>query len=413
MIRRLLTHLVLLPTPTTTSFAFPPHHYPMPRHRRSARLQGQQQHQPPSMMPQNRSSSSATTTTTTTDYNSSMTVAELRDLLKKRGLPVSGIKSDLVDRLTIISSDAPAAVSNKPNKRIKATKSKTDSKSSSSAAAAKADSYYLPRTREHQLQSKQQSSSSSLIVIGVDEAGRGPLAGPVVAAAAIVPTNISGIIDSKKITKETERERLYEELIASPNIRYAVAIVSAQRIDEINILQATLEGMRMAVEGVMGVRTSSVGDDNVASAKRMEVSYIVTGGGNDDDDVAKAKTASTTTTTTETTTTSSSSYHALIDGNKIPKEMPCEAESMTKGDGREYSIGAASILAKVTRDRLMHEYDKLYPEYNLSQHKGYPTAAHMNAVSKFGASPIHRRTFAPLKHWEFDENGKIIGNKKS
>ncbi|EED92664.1 predicted protein, partial [Thalassiosira pseudonana CCMP1335] len=183
-------------------------------------------------------------------------------------------------------------------------------------------------------------------VVGVDEAGRGPLAGPVVAAAAIVPTNIEGVIDSKKITKEEDRERLYEELVSSPGIRYAVAIVSAQRIDEINILQATLEGMRMAVQGVMDM---------------------------------------------------DSYYFALIDGNKIPKDMPCSSESITKGDGREYSIGAASIIAKVTRDRLMHEYDAKYPEYNLKQHKGYPTVAHMSAVRKHGASLIHRRTFAPLK----------------
>ena len=88
--------------------------------------------------------------------------------------------------------------------------------------------------------------------------------------------------------------------------------------------------------------------------------------------------------------------------------MPCECESLTKGDGREYSIGAASILAKVTRDRLMHEYSEMYPEYNLSQHKGYPTAAHMEAVKQFGASPIHRRTFAPLKRMKFDADGKVV-----
>ena len=161
----------------------------------------------------------------------------------------------------------------------------------------------------------------------------------------------------------------------------------------------------MAVEGVMGVRRvedDGDGSKNVASVERMEDTYIVTGGVDDNDEATTAKAA-----------TTSTSYYALIDGNKIPKEMPCNAESMTKGDGREYSIGAASILAKETRDRLMHDYDKMYPEYNLSQHKGYPTAAHMSAVGKFGASPIHRRTFAPLKHWEFDKNGKIIGDKKS
>jgi len=216
---------------------------------------------------------------------------------------------------------------------------------------------------------------------------------PVVCSAAIVPTDIAGIIDSKKITKEEERERLYEELIASPDIRYAVAVVSAQRIDEINILQATLEGMRLATEAVMNMdkdkQPKGKKGANVASAERKEISYVITGG-----TVDKSQ--------------RSCSYYTLIDGNKLPKDMPCECESLTKGDGREYSIGAASILAKVTRDRLMHEYSEKYPEYNLSQHKGYPTAAHMEAVKQFGASPIHRRTFAPLKHMKFDGDGKVV-----
>lgn len=218
-----------------------------------------------------------------------------------------------------------------------------------------------------------------------------------VAAAAIVPTDIAGIIDSKKITSEDERERLYEEIVASPDIRYAVGIVSAQRIDEINILQATLEGMRMATEAVIGINsgkeTKGKGE-NIASAERNDLSYVITGG--------SIPIAS-------DTKKSNSSYYALIDGNRTPKNMPCQCETVVKGDGKEYSIGAASILAKVTRDRLMHEYDQKYPEYNLSQHKGYPTAAHMSIVKKIGASPIHRRTFAPLKHMEFDKNGKIIG----
>lgn len=251
----------------------------------------------------------------------------------------------------------------------------------------------LPRTRELQLQAaaqKMECTSSNLVIIGVDEAGRGPLAGPIVAAAAVVPTNINGIVDSKKITKEDERERLFEELLISPGIRYAVAIVSPRRIDEINILQATLEGMKMAVEAVMKIdsETRKGTEINVASAVRNEMSYVITGG--------------------TPTSKIDESYYALIDGNKIPKDMSCPSETLVKGDGREYSIAAASILAKVTRDRLMHEYDKLYPKYNLSQHKGYPTAAHMDAVKEFGASPIHRRTFAPLKHMTFDEEGNII-----
>ena len=241
---------------------------------------------------------------------------------------------------------------------------------------------------------------------------------PVVAATAIVPTNIASIIDSKKITKEDERKRMYEELIHSPGIRYAVAVISAKRIDEVNILQATLEGMRMAVAGVMNIDSEIQVEkgkvSNVASAERNDSSYVITGGS------PKNK-------------KTNEIYYALIDGNKVPKEMPCQCESLVKGDGHEYSIGAASILAKVTRDRLMHEYDNMYPKYNLGQHKGehhgvsvllnkhllnisdltvhlgYPTAAHMSAVQKFGASPIHRRTFAPLKHMKFDEHGNIIG----
>ncbi|KAL7451304.1 hypothetical protein ACHAWC_003130 [Mediolabrus comicus] len=376
--------------------------------RRSARLNA-----PPSPSASLSSNKKRNTSTTTAyakstnnsddDDYSSMKVAELRELLKKRGMVVSGVKSQLVERL-LLKEDTnnvnnekeeeagDATIKQHRRKRVKATTSSI--KSTAAAATAKTESYYLPRTREKQLQSKQNNNNKTLQVIGVDEAGRGPLAGPVVAAAAIVPTNISGIIDSKKITNEEERERLYEELIASSNIKYAVAVISAQRIDEINILQATLEGMRMAVEGVMGIRKVDNEKNNVVSAKRKEVSYIVTGGMDHD------------------STSSSSSYHALIDGNKVPKDMPCEAEALVKGDGREYSIGAASVLAKVTRDRLMHEYNALYPEYNLSQHKGYPTAAHMSAVSKFGASPIHRRTFAPLKHMEFDKDGKVIGSKK-
>jgi len=175
-------------------------------------------------------------------------------------------------------------------------------------------------------------------------------------------------------------------------------VVSAKRIDEINILQATLEAMRIAVDAVMRIddkeESVNAAEKNVASAKRNEVSYVVTSR------TSKAEVKG---------IHERRTFHALIDGNKIPKDMPCDAESLVKGDGREYLIGAASILAKVTRDRLMHEYDEMYPMYNLKQHKGYPTAAHMAAVKKYGASPIHRRTFAPLKHMTFNEDGKILG----
>jgi len=232
------------------------------------------------------------------------------------------------------------------------------------------------RTRESQLE--------GFKVIGVDEAGRGPLAGPVVAAAAIVPHTLEGVMDSKLLVKEEERERMYEELIKSPGIRWAVAVIDAARIDEINILQATLEGMRMATSGVVSPQHGGE-----VCVKRQGC-YVVCG-------PAGKKQRKT------------DKYYALIDGNRLPKDMPCDdAETIVKGDSKEYCIAAASILAKVTRDRLMRGYDKLYPAFELWKHKGYPTAAHMALVRKHGASPIHRRTFAPLKHMSFDEDGRIL-----
>lgn len=264
----------------------------------------------------------------------------------------------------------------------------------------------LPRTRENEL--RLMHSPADLQVIGIDEAGRGPLAGPVVAAAAIIPTDIPGVMDSKKLTKEEDREALYDKIISSPNARWSIAIGDAGRIDEINILQATLECMRNATMGVINV-PSTVQSDSSIGRREMEASSTISGcyivcGINDEhgkpidlnDDVERVRRVT------------FAKYYALIDGNRCPKDMPCEAESMVKGDSREYAIAAASILAKVTRDRLMHEYDVLYPQYELKRHKGYPTSAHMASVRKFGASPIHRRTFAPLKHMSFDDEGRII-----
>ena len=260
----------------------------------------------------------------------------------------------------------------------------------------------LPRAREKSLQKSLENDR--LMVIGVDEAGRGPLAGPVVAAAALLPVNIPGITDSKKITKEEERERLYEEIVAAPGVRWAAAVVDAPRIDEINILQATMEAMKMATTAIMD---SPKGKGCIKEASVDRTGCYVVCGANDDSGraIEAADAAATALSAGEDV---DDSYYALIDGNRVPKEMPCEAEPMVKGDSREYCIGTASLIAKVTRDRLMHAYDELYPEYNLQQHKGYPTAAHMSAVFKHGASPIHRRTFAPLKHMSFDKDGRIV-----
>jgi ribonuclease HII len=365
-------------------------------------------------------------------------------------------RAKTTSKTTTIKKKSAAKVKKEPTKEAES-KSVRVKKSSTVAC--------LPRTRELELQSEHCHGGAAavnvnqhvneLIVFGVDEAGRGPLCGPVVAAAAYMPVgmDIPGIVDSKKITKEEERERLYDCIVNNNDnnndngggVRWAVAIIDAARIDEINILQATMEGMRLACEALVtktGIHAPSQQDNKnrvmVASAQEKGC-YVVysgsitgTGGTSTDADAGLAdanKEDSTAVTiisdnptndgegeiitTTEppcTSTTHTSTYCALVDGNRCPTSMPdnCASESIIKGDSKEYCIAAASILAKVTRDRLMREYDTLYPAYNLAQHKGYPTKAHIQAVMTHGASPQHRRTFAPLKHMTFDQNGKQV-----
>lgn len=176
-------------------------------------------------------------------------------------------------------------------------------------------------------------------VCGCDEAGRGPLCGPVVAAAVILPCDfpIEGLNDSKKLS-EKKREQLYT-LITENAIAYGIAEASPAEIDEINILNASMLAMRRAVEKL------TVPAD-----------------------------------------------FALIDGN-CSRGFNIPTETIIKGDAKSASVAAASILAKVTRDRLCAEQDKLYPEYGIAKHKGYPTKEHMEAVRKYGPSPIHRITF--------------------
>ena len=176
-------------------------------------------------------------------------------------------------------------------------------------------------------------------VCGCDEAGRGPLCGPVVAAAVILPRGlvIEGLDDSKKLT-EKKRERLFE-VIKEKALAYAIAEASAAEIDEINILNASMLAMRRAVEAL------PIAAD-----------------------------------------------FALIDGN-TSRGFAIPTETVVGGDAKSYSIAAASILAKVTRDRGCAELDKEYPEYGIAKHKGYPTKDHMEAVRVHGPSPIHRRTF--------------------
>ena len=280
----------------------------------------------------------------------------------------------------------------------------------------------LARTRELQLV----NDRPSIRVIGIDEAGRGPLAGPVVAAAIVAPLDVLGVMDSKQITNEAQREILFEQIIAMPNVQWAVAIMDASKIDQINILQATLEAMKLAATAIIHPppmdhvhrypKISAIhnkgcyvvcSDDSILNP--INVPHVA------DAAIATATNAATTITATSSTDVTPNlhdTYYALIDGNRLPKQMPCPAETMVKGDSKEYCIAAASILAKVSRDRLMHEYHNLYPQYNFKQHKGYPTAAHIAAIHSFGVSPIHRRTFAPLKHMTFHpENGSIMDDK--
>ena len=176
-------------------------------------------------------------------------------------------------------------------------------------------------------------------VCGCDEAGRGPLCGPVVAAAVILPKDavIEGLDDSKKLT-EKKREKLFD-IIKETAIAYAIAEASPEEIDEINILNASMLAMRRAVEML---------------PKKADF--------------------------------------ALIDGNHS-RDFDIPTEAVVKGDSKSYSIAAASILAKVTRDRGCIELDRQFPMYGIAKHKGYPTKEHMDAMREYGPSPIHRRTF--------------------
>ena len=176
-------------------------------------------------------------------------------------------------------------------------------------------------------------------ICGVDEAGRGPLAGPVCAAAVILPPDIQieGLNDSKKLT-DKKRRALYD-VIVEQAVSYGIACADEQEIDEINILQATFLAMRRAFE------TLTVTPDI-----------------------------------------------ALIDGNRAPG-LSCRERTVVHGDALSASIAAASILAKVTRDRLMEEYDAQYPQYGFAVHKGYGTQRHYAALREFGACPIHRQSF--------------------
>ena len=188
-------------------------------------------------------------------------------------------------------------------------------------------------------------------IAGVDEAGRGPLAGPVVAAAVVLPQRWLGaglderlrdLNDSKQLT-EAQRENYFAILTAHPEIRFAIAVVDAETIDRINILQATHRAMNEALAQL-----------------------------------------------------SPPPEHVLVDGRPV-KTMRFPQTALVKGDAKSYSIAAASVLAKVTRDRMMLEFHARHPGYGFAEHKGYGTPQHLAAIEKLGACAIHRRSFAPIR----------------
>ncbi len=176
-------------------------------------------------------------------------------------------------------------------------------------------------------------------ICGVDEAGRGPLAGPVCAAAVILPKGklIEGVNDSKKLT-EKKREALFE-VIKAEAVSYAIAFATVEEIEELNILNATMLAMKRAVESLP-----------------QQADY------------------------------------AMIDGNRLP-DLTIDCETIVKGDAKSHSIACASILAKVSRDRLLYEYAKEYPQYHFDKHKGYGTKLHVEALRTYGPCPVHRMSF--------------------
>lgn len=190
------------------------------------------------------------------------------------------------------------------------------------------------------------------IIAGIDEAGRGPLAGPVAAGAVIIdqqsiPLDLAANLDDSKKLTALKREKLFQQIINEPSIKYAIALASVAEIDDLNILQASLLAMQRAFA-------------------QLPLKPDV----------------------------------ALIDGNKAPV-LDCQTQTVVKGDAKSVSIAAASILAKVYRDHLMSEIAKEFPLYGFEKHAGYGTKKHLEAINRYGITPYHRKTFAPIKYLKF------------
>lgn len=187
-------------------------------------------------------------------------------------------------------------------------------------------------------------------VAGTDEAGRGPLYGPVVAACVVLPKNfkLEGLNDSKKLT-EKKRNEYYDYLIK--NVIYGVGIVSAEEIDEINIYEASRKAMKLAINKVR---------------KQTKIDYVLS--------------------------------------DAMPIDLDIPVKPIIKGDAKSITIAAASVIAKVTRDKIMYEIDKIHPEYGFKNHKGYPTKKHIEAINKYGLIDDYRKTYGPIK--KYIEEGK-------
>ncbi len=207
----------------------------------------------------------------------------------------------------------------------------------------------LKRLRQLNLFEEEARQGGFQHIAGVDEAGRGPLAGPVVAASCIIPQNLffPGIDDSKKLSAK-KRAELFQELTSNSSVIYGIGIISHEEIDKINILQATIQAMLQAI------------------AKLAVTPDIL-----------------------------------LVDGMKLPSPIP--SKKIIGGDSLSQSIAAASIIAKETRDRIMEEHDRTWPEYGFKDHKGYGTLKHREAIAKYGPCMIHRMSFKLLEEKEMDD----------
>lgn len=185
-------------------------------------------------------------------------------------------------------------------------------------------------------------------IAGVDEAGRGPLAGPVVAAAVILPETFEHpVLNDSKQLSASAREKIYEEITQRPDVVWSFAVCSPEEVDRLNILRATHAAMRAALQGL---------------ARRPE--------------------------------------HVLVDGLPV-RDLGYPQTALVGGDGQSFSIAAASIIAKVRRDRLMMEFDSQFPGYGFARHKGYGTPEHLAKLAEHGPCPIHRRSFAPVAQTQF------------